>query len=56
MKSWPGKLFNTPNNHVQHHKKMRGNYGVHFNVWDHLMGSNHSDYKVRFTEVTTRYS
>jgi lathosterol oxidase len=54
MKSWLGKLLNTPTNHVQHHEKMRGNYGLYFNVWDRLMGTNHRDYEARFEEVTNR--
>ena len=54
MSSWLGKFINTPTNHVQHHEKMRGNYGLYFNVWDRLMGTNHRDYEARFQEVTTR--
>lgn len=54
MKSWLGRLLNTPTNHVQHHEKMRGNYGLYFNVWDRLMGTNHHDYEARFEEVTRR--
>ena len=54
MKSWLGKLLNTPTNHIQHHEKMRGNYGLYFNVWDRLMHTNHKDYEARFNEVTSR--
>jgi len=54
MKSWLGKVLNTPTNHVQHHEKMRGNYGLYFNVWDRVMGTNHKDYEACFHEVTTR--
>ena len=54
MKTWLGKFMNTPTNHVQHHEKMRGNYGLYFNVWDRLMGTNHADYEKRFHEVTSR--
>lgn len=56
MRTWLGKLINTPTNHVQHHEKMRGNYGLYFNVWDRLMGTNHTDYEARFHEVTNRSS
>jgi sterol desaturase/sphingolipid hydroxylase (fatty acid hydroxylase superfamily) len=56
MNSWFGKFFNTPTNHVQHHEKLRGNYGLYFNLWDRLMGTNHRDYESRFVEVTTRGS
>ena len=54
MRSWLGKIVNTPTNHVQHHEKMRGNYGLYFNLWDRLMGTNHPDYESRFREVTSR--
>ena len=47
-------VLNTPTNHVMHHEKMRGNYGLYFNVWDRLMGTNHPDYESRFREVTSR--
>lgn len=47
-------LLNTPTNHIMHHEKMRGNYGLYFNIWDRLMGTNHRDYEARFREVTSR--
>ena len=49
-------IFNTPTNHIMHHEKMRGNYGLYFNIWDRLMGTNHPDYERRFEEVTSRPS
>ncbi len=56
---WPidsplGKILNTATNHAMHHEKMRGNYGLYFNVWDRLMKTNHADYEDRFREVTSR--
>lgn len=47
-------FLNTPTNHIMHHEKMRGNYGLYFNLWDRLMGTNHKDYEARFCEVTSR--
>ena len=47
-------ILNTPTNHIMHHEKMRGNYGLYFNIWDRLMGTNHRDYETRFREVTSR--
>ncbi|TDU71352.1 sterol desaturase/sphingolipid hydroxylase (fatty acid hydroxylase superfamily) [Prosthecobacter fusiformis] len=47
-------IINTPTNHIMHHEKMRGNYGLYFNWWDRLMGTNHEEYERRFSEVTTR--
>jgi Delta7-sterol 5-desaturase len=54
MRSWLGKFVNTPTNHIQHHERLRGNYGLYFNIWDRLMGTNHPDYESRFNEVTHR--
>jgi lathosterol oxidase len=54
MDSWLGKVFNTPTNHIMHHEHFRGNYGLYFNVWDRLMGTNHERYETRFREVTSR--
>lgn len=54
MDSWLGRILNTPTNHAMHHEKIRGNYGLYFNVWDRLMGTNHPEYEDRFREVTTR--
>lgn len=54
--SWLGKILNTTTNHAMHHEKLRGNYGLYFNVWDRLMKTNHKDYEKRFREVTSRPS
>ena len=56
MDTWLGKILNTPTNHAMHHEFMRGNYGLYFNIWDRLMGTNHRDYERRFREVTNRTS
>ena len=54
MDSWLGKFINTPTNHAMHHETFRGNYGLYFNLWDRLMGTNHARYEARFREVTSR--
>lgn len=54
MDTWFAKVLNTPTNHAMHHEFARGNYGLYFNVWDRLMGTNHAQYEARFREVTTR--
>lgn len=54
LDSWLGAVINTPTNHIMHHEKMRGNYGLYFNWWDRLMGTNHAEYEMRFREVTSR--
>ncbi|MEO8352488.1 MAG: sterol desaturase family protein [Chthoniobacteraceae bacterium] len=54
MDTWLGKVLNTPTNHTMHHEFVRGNYGLYFNVWDRLMGTNHENYEARFREVTSQ--
>ena len=54
MNSWLRRILNTPTNHIMHHEKLRGNYGLYFNIWDRLMGTNHEEYEKRFREVTSR--
>ena len=49
-----GKFLNTPTNHAMHHQYFRGNYGLYFNFWDRLMGTNHKDYEARFREITLK--
>jgi Delta7-sterol 5-desaturase len=54
LNSWLGHVMNTPTSHILHHEKMRGHYGIYFNIWDRLMGTNHAEYEARFEEVTAR--
>ena len=54
LDSWLGKCINTPTHHIQHHERMRGNYGLYFNFWDRMMRTNHRDYESRFEEVANR--
>jgi sterol desaturase/sphingolipid hydroxylase (fatty acid hydroxylase superfamily) len=54
LRSWAGRLLNTVTHHALHHEKVRGNYGLYFNVWDRLMGTNHPDYEDRFARATGR--
>jgi Delta7-sterol 5-desaturase len=56
MKTPLKRFLNTPTNHVMHHEKMCCNYGIYFNIWDRLMGTNHRDYEKRFCDVTSRQS
>jgi sterol desaturase/sphingolipid hydroxylase (fatty acid hydroxylase superfamily) len=42
-----GRWLNTPTHHHLHHEQFRGNYGLYFNVWDRLMGTNLPDYSAR---------
>ena len=54
MDSWLGKIVNTPTNHIMHHEHIRGNFGLYFNCWDRMMGTNHENYENRFREVSAR--
>lgn len=52
MTSGLGVVFNTPTHHVMHHERIHGNYGLYFNFWDRLMGTNHRQYQERFHQIT----
>jgi sterol desaturase/sphingolipid hydroxylase (fatty acid hydroxylase superfamily) len=53
LRSWLGRFANTPTHHALHHESFRANYGLYFNFWDRLMGTNHPHYEERFHEVTS---
>ena len=53
-KHWLGKWFNTSTHHNMHHRYGRGNYGLYFNFWDRVMGTNHKLYDATFEEVVNR--
>ncbi len=54
LDTWMGKFLNTPTNHAMHHQYFTGNYGLYFNLWDRLMGTNHKDYEKRFRDTASR--
>jgi Delta7-sterol 5-desaturase len=47
-------FFNTNTHHHQHHEVFNANYGLYFNFWDRIMGTNHERYAERFEEVVNR--
>lgn len=53
LRSPAGWVLNSVTHHALHHEKFRANYGLYFNVWDRLMGTNHPDYERRFREATS---
>jgi sterol desaturase/sphingolipid hydroxylase (fatty acid hydroxylase superfamily) len=53
MKSRLGCFLNTPTHNAMHHESFRANYGLYFNIWDRLMGTNHPQYEKRFAQITT---
>lgn len=43
---------NTSTHHNVHHQKFNCNYGLYFNWWDKLFGTNHSEYSKEFSRIT----
>nr|AYM53610.1 fatty acid hydroxylase [Cystobacter velatus] len=53
LRSPVGRWFNTTTHHHQHHQRMKWNFGLYFNVWDRLLGTNHPQYESTFEALTT---
>lgn len=51
---WLGKWNNTATHHNMHHKYYSSNFGLYFNFWDRMMGTNHERYTETFEEVKSR--
>ncbi len=45
------RVNNTSTHHNMHHRLVKCNYGLYFNFWDSLMGTNHEKYHEHFEEV-----
>jgi lathosterol oxidase len=45
------KWQNTATHHNMHHRFVKYNYGLYFNFWDKLMGTNHPHYEETFNQV-----
>ncbi len=52
LRSRAGLLLNSVTHHTLHHERFRANFSLYFNVWDRLMGTNHSEYQQRFELAT----
>ena len=48
---WLGKWHNTTTHHDMHHRLVRCNFGLYFNLWDRLLRTNHADYEREFDRV-----
>lgn len=48
------RLGNTSTHHNMHHRLVKCNYGLYFNVWDRIMGTNHEKYEEHFEEIVAR--
>jgi Delta7-sterol 5-desaturase len=49
-----GKLMTSSTHHNMHHSKFNGNYGVHFRIWDRLLGTEFNDYEKTFDQIQER--
>jgi sterol desaturase/sphingolipid hydroxylase (fatty acid hydroxylase superfamily) len=49
-----GKLLTSSTHHNMHHSKFKGNYGVHFRIWDRLFGTEFKDYEETFDQIQVR--
>jgi sterol desaturase/sphingolipid hydroxylase (fatty acid hydroxylase superfamily) len=45
------KWHNTSTHHNMHHRLVKCNYGLYFNIWDRLMKTNHPEYEKSFDGV-----
>ena len=55
LKTWSGHFLNTPTHHTMHHENFRANFGLYFNIWDRMMGTNDPEYSHRFEQVTATF-
>jgi sterol desaturase/sphingolipid hydroxylase (fatty acid hydroxylase superfamily) len=48
------KWHNTSVHHNMHHKHVNCNYGLYYNFWDRIMGTNHVRYSEEFESIKLR--
>lgn len=48
------KFMTTSTHHNMHHSKFKGNYGVHFRIWDKLFGTEFKDYEATYDAIQHR--
>ncbi|MGZ3751131.1 MAG: sterol desaturase family protein [Mucilaginibacter sp.] len=48
------KWHNTSTHHNMHHRLVKCNYGLYFNIWDRIMRTNHPDYDRSFETVVEK--
>jgi sterol desaturase/sphingolipid hydroxylase (fatty acid hydroxylase superfamily) len=46
------RWHNTTVHHDMHHSHVRCNFGLYYNIWDRLMGTNHAGYEDLYDRVT----
>jgi Delta7-sterol 5-desaturase len=52
-KSWL-RFLTTSTHHNMHHQKFKGNYGIHFRIWDKLLKTEFEDYEQEYQNIQTR--
>lgn len=52
-KSWLWFLTSSTH-HNMHHSKFNGNYGVHFRIWDKLLGTEFKEYESEYDKIQAR--
>jgi Delta7-sterol 5-desaturase len=52
----PLRMLTSSTYHTLHHTRFKGNYGLHFRIWDRLMGTELPQYEASYDEITTRRS
>lgn len=53
-KHWLSGWYNTSTHHNMHHHYSKCNYGLYFNFWDRIMGTNHVKYHETFEKVASK--
>jgi sterol desaturase/sphingolipid hydroxylase (fatty acid hydroxylase superfamily) len=48
------KWHNTSTHHNMHHRYVNCNYGLYFNIWDRILGTNHVRYEEEFEKIKSR--
>lgn len=48
------KWLNTATHHDMHHRLVKCNYGLYFNIWDRILKTNHPHYEENFDKITAR--
>lgn len=51
---WLSRWHNTSVHHNMHHRYVHCNYGLYYNIWDRIMGTNHVRYDDEFDHVKDR--
>lgn len=51
---WIFKWISTSTHHNLHHQKFHGNYGLYFNFWDRIMGTNFPNYETYFDQIAEK--